>query len=757
MSKRTKLFLIIGALLVAALMAGCSAAATESAEPTSGVAPTEAVAVEEPTAVPEVEEPAEPEVEEAPVAESELVVPYMEEWAASPHNDAESEAFRHWDEEEGQLIPENCATCHSSTGYVDFLGGDGSEAGVVNAPAAIGTTVNCEACHNQAATNLSAVTFPSGVELTGLGDEARCLVCHQGRASKTQVDAQIERFGAEDLDAVVEPITEGEREVAFSFINIHYYAAAASLYGSEVHGGYEYDGQTYDAKFDHVPGYDTCIGCHDSHTLEVKMDQCAFCHEGVASSDDLKAIRMLSSAVDYDGDGDVEEGMFYEIEGLQATLMSAIQAYAADVAGTGIVYDVAAHPYWFADADGDGAVDTNDEGSVRFNSWTPRLLKAAYNYQVSLKDPGNYAHGNKYHVQLLQDSINDLNAAEGMTSPVDTAAMARDDAGHFAGNTEAFRHWDAEGGQVPAACARCHSAYGMPQFVAEGANISVPASNGFLCYTCHNEAEWPALFAFNDVVFPSGARVSFGEGDPNNMCLQCHQGRESTVSVNRAINNSGLADDDAGEPGTLGFRNVHYFAGGATLFGTEVQGIYEYEGKTYSGRFMHVQGFDTCTACHDAHVLEPKVDACAGCHNGAAPEDIRQTLTEDYDGDGDVEEGIKGEVDTMIEKLYAALQAAATESGAGIVYDSHAYPYFFLDADGDGVGDTNDEGRGVGYNAWTPRFLRAAYNFQYAQKDPGAYVHNPTYVMQALYDSIEDLGGDLTGMVRPEPVSVPAE
>ena len=29
---------------------------------------------------------------------------------------------------------------------------------------------------------------------------------------------------------------------------------------------------------------------------------------------------MVSSAVDYDGDGDVEEGIYYEIEGLQEAL-----------------------------------------------------------------------------------------------------------------------------------------------------------------------------------------------------------------------------------------------------------------------------------------------------------------------------------------------------------------------------------------------------------------------------------------------------
>jgi hypothetical protein len=45
--------------------------------------------------------------------------------------------------------------------------------------------------------------------------------------------------------------------------------------------------------------------------------------------------------------------------------------------------------------------------------------------------------------------------------------------------------------------------------------------------------------------------------------------------------------------------------------------------------------------------------------------------------------------------------------------------------------------------------LKAAYNYQYAQKDPGAFAHNAKYVLQVLYDSLEDIGADVSGMTRP--------
>jgi hypothetical protein len=114
----------------------------------------------------------------------------------------------------------------------------------------------------------------------------------------------------------------------------------------------------------------------------------------------------------------------------------------------------------------------------------------------------------------------------------------------------------------------------------------------------------------------------------------------------------------------------------------------------------------------------------------------------DWDGDGDTTEGVKGEIDTLAETLYAEIQKyAEATAGTPIVYDGHANPYYFVDADKNGEIDKDDKGANIRYNAWTPRLLKAAFNYQYSQKDPGAFVHNPQYVIQFLIDSIGDLGG----------------
>jgi len=667
------------------------------------------------------------------VAEADVAVPFLEGWTGSGHAEAEAEAFRHWDEDEEKVVPESCAKCHSTAGYLDFLGADGSEAGKVDqaVPAEENHGIECVACHNDVTIAKTSVVMPSGVEITGVGDEARCMECHQGRASKASIDGALEKAGV-DADVVSEEL---------GFINIHYFAAAATKYGTIAKGGYEYDGKMYDADFAHVDGFTSCIDCHDPHTLEVNVAECTACHTGVTTADDLKNVRMAGSLVDFDGDGDLEEGIASEIEGLQALLYQAIQAYGAEKSEKAIVYESHSYPYFFVDtnADGEAGEDEANYGN-KYNAWTPRLLKAAYNYQLSLKDPGAYAHGGKYVIQLLSDSLEDLNAA--LTEPIASDNTHRIDHGHFAGSEEAFRHWD-EDGEVPGRCSKCHSADGLPFFLEEGVVASQELSNGLKCSTCHDDLSTYSRYEVTSVTFPSGATVKTEEPEDSTICLNCHQGRQSKNDVDNAT--KGIEDDAVSDK--LSFRNVHYFAAGATKYGSEVKGGYEYDGKEYFGLFKHVPNYAGCITCHSTHELEVKEEDCAMCHPQAKEGGVKaiRMTSPDYDGDG-ADEGVHGDVETLEATLYAAIQAYAKEATKPIVYNSHAYPYFFVDANADGNADEGDTER---YNAWTPKLLRAAYNYQYVQKDPGGFAHNPKYIAQLLYDSLESLEAATDVMVRP--------
>lgn len=122
--------------------------------------------------------------------------------------------------------------------------------------------------------------------------------------------------------------------------------------------------------------------------------------------------------VDYDGDGDVQEGLIWEISSLHEALYAGIQTYASDVIGTPIVYGAGNHLHFFTDLDGDGELDPGEAvADNQFENWTPRLVRAAYNYLYIAQDPGAYAHNGKYVIQILYDSLVDMG--------VDTSNMRR--------------------------------------------------------------------------------------------------------------------------------------------------------------------------------------------------------------------------------------------------------------------------------------------------------------------------------------------
>jgi hypothetical protein len=61
-------------------------------------------------------------------------VPFYSEWAASPHAQKGSVPFTYWNNKKGD-IPVACAGCHSTHGFLDLLGADGSTPGKVDRPA----------------------------------------------------------------------------------------------------------------------------------------------------------------------------------------------------------------------------------------------------------------------------------------------------------------------------------------------------------------------------------------------------------------------------------------------------------------------------------------------------------------------------------------------------------------------------------------------------------------------------------------------
>lgn len=347
-----------------------------------------------------------PRAQPAPDTIATSEVPFYSAWAGSPHALRSAEAFNHWNQE--GAVPVTCAKCHSTPGFRDFVGADGSAPGVVNRPAPIGTVITCVACHNDRTRVLTSVSFPSGLRVENLGHDAICMTCHQGVESTASVTTAVANLEADKV------------EPKLAFINVHYRAAGAMLMGTLAKVGFEYPDKTYAGRFQHQEPYNRCTTCHEVHSAEVKASECAACHRGVTDKASLHRIRMGSPS--YSGSDTPNDGIAQDVDNLRNRLLTAISAYAKTVAGKPIVYDLETYPYFFIDKNDNGIAD-KDETVVpnRYNAWTPRLLKAAFNYQFVTKDPGAFAHNSHYALQLLYDSLQDL----GAKVPVDLSKMKR--------------------------------------------------------------------------------------------------------------------------------------------------------------------------------------------------------------------------------------------------------------------------------------------------------------------------------------------
>jgi hypothetical protein len=339
------------------------------------------------------------------------------QWWGSAHADIQGVPFTHWNntakEGEAPVIPTTCAKCHSTSGFIDFIGADKSEAGKVDNPAPIMQGVQCAACHNSGSAAYTDVTFPSGAVLAA-GKDSACSTCHSGMGAGSGVDKNklVVAAGAGADDTVLEKS---------SMVTPHYFHAAAVHAGADGKSGYQYTGKTYVGTFKHDEKVNECTECHDPHTLWIKhaadseASTCSTCHSNVKTYEDY---RKVAGKVDYDGDGQVKS-VADEIKGMEVRLEEAISKYSAEKLGKALAFNFDAYPYAYNDTNADGKIDeTEGVFANGYNTFSPRLLKACFNLLFSVKEPGAYVHNAKYVLQLMYDSIEDLGGSvAGLTRP----------------------------------------------------------------------------------------------------------------------------------------------------------------------------------------------------------------------------------------------------------------------------------------------------------------------------------------------------
>lgn len=297
------------------------------------------------------------------------------EWSGSAHARVEEEA----------ALRASCAKCHNGLYSDDFLNNpEGFQAPSANPTES--APVTCAVCHdphgnaNPASLRDASVTdrsLPNGVLVEAAGAGRLCMACHNGRRTNTQVEAQVEE-GTEHFGP-------------------HHSVQGDMLAGVNA---YQKVNETFAwSSSRHILAQDACVTCHNhpipfneetgiaytGHGFTPTVEACAPCHGTLTDFSDV------SEKYDYDGDGDLTEGVQGEVEGLLVALEETI-------------LDASASPEQRAILE---ASFEDSLGSPRVTTVAQRA--AGYNWAFVSYDGSKGVHNATYSIQLLQQSILSLN------------------------------------------------------------------------------------------------------------------------------------------------------------------------------------------------------------------------------------------------------------------------------------------------------------------------------------------------------------
>jgi len=205
-----------------------------------------------------------------------------------------------------------------------------------------------------------------------------------------------------------------------------------------------------------------------------------------------------------------------------------------------------------------------------------------------------------------------------------------------------------------------------------------------------------------------------------NACIWCHKSRKDVTNYVLAANNN----ISSGSWGPHEGPTSDVYTG---------EGGYEFPGKNY-GNSSHSNLATGCVQCHmpplsanggiGDHSFYPQLSACQQCHAGATSFDIL---------------GGQTQVSGMLQSLRVALNDLGMLTRDGI-----------NPLDADALEDTDfalDEA--LPQSGVSGEVAGPLYNYFVMARGSALGVHNPSYTQQIVYDSIEAVLGDLSGMTRP--------
>lgn len=325
--------------------------------------------------------------------------------------------------------------------------------------------------------------------------------------------------------------------------------------------------------------------------------------------------------------------------------------------------------------------------------------------------------------------------------PVRGAALEYESSGHATlGNS----HYANGSG-----CQQCHTSEGFIEYTRTGTvdaegYVRMPSQQG--CFTCHTpHTTWDfSLRTVSAVKLANGATFDIGAG---NLCASCHRARENAQEavVPTAANQ------------VRSFYGAHHGPQADILMGTNA---YEFAGYEYSSSKHREIVRDSCAICHMSlpagrYNLSPEVgghsfnivgevheapvvntSACINCHDNIAqiPGTELVNVMAEYDFDRD------GETEPVQEEVLGLLARFVDPDGSGLLQNLD--PPFYGPT-GEFVTPRVDTIRPV-------TEMAALYNYKLILEDRSKGVHNSTYTIQILYDSIKALDPGFDNSLRPE-------
>ena len=317
------------------------------------------------------------------------------------------------------------------------------------------------------------------------------------------------------------------------------------------------------------------------------------------------------------------------------------------------------------------------------------------------------------------------------------ARLAYDTSGHNTiGNS-----WYANG----AGCQKCHTNEGFIEFVETGKvgeYVSNPSQPGcFTCHAPHTKGDF-SVRTNKPVKLADGSVVNMGDG---NLCANCHQSRRIAKDTVKASDAKGISSHFGAHHGPQAD-----IIAGANAF--------ENPANRYSSSAHKMVVKDGCVSCHmalkegrysaspalgghsfgiEAEVHEAgklNISACASCHK-----DIKQVRGKEiFDLKAKADFDLDGTVEPLQAEVEGLLEGFVNTNGTG--YLQRLNPPMYK-ADGSWAGSKT--------GSWTIEEVAALYNYKMFLEDRSKGVHNATYTIQILYDSLKALDPGLDDSLRP--------